>query len=43
MGLNELQNQKAGKTLPAHDRVTLLGLISKQFLRDLKLLASLSA
>jgi hypothetical protein len=26
MGFNELQNQKAGKTLPAPDRVTPLGL-----------------
>jgi hypothetical protein len=38
---SEIQNQKAGKTLPAPDRVTLIGLMSNHFLHDLKLLASL--
>jgi hypothetical protein len=42
MGFSEIQNQKAGKTLPAPDRVTLIGLTSNNFLSDLKLLASLS-
>jgi site-specific DNA recombinase len=38
---SERQNQKAGKTLPAPDRVTLIGLMSNHFLNDLKPLAML--
>ncbi len=43
VGFSKKQNQKAGKTLPAFDRVTFLGLMSNYFLSDLRLLASLSA
>jgi hypothetical protein len=43
MDFSEIKNQKAGKILPAPDRVTLLGLMSNHFLKDLQLLASLSS
>jgi site-specific DNA recombinase len=39
---SEIKSKKAGKTLPAPDRVTLSVLKSNHFLSDLKLLASLS-
>lgn len=40
---SETKSQETGKNLPAPDRVTLLGLMSNHFLKDLQLLASLSS